>query len=30
MPWRNEMPIWIARRPRISIPEEWPRWKHFE
>jgi len=30
MPWRNEMPIWIVRGPRVRIADEWPRWKHFE
>jgi hypothetical protein len=30
MPWRNMMPIWIARRARGSIAARWPEWKHFE
>jgi hypothetical protein len=30
MPWRNEMPIWVVRRPRGSIAERWAGWKHFE
>lgn len=30
MPWRDRMPIWIVRRPLVSIAERWPDWKHFE
>jgi hypothetical protein len=30
MPWRNQMPIWVARRPRVSISKLWPSVKHFE
>ena len=30
MPWRDEMPIWIVRRPKVSIADEWAKWKHFE
>jgi 4-amino-4-deoxy-L-arabinose transferase-like glycosyltransferase len=30
MPWRNDMPIWIVRGPRVRIADQWPRWKHFE
>ncbi len=30
MPWRNNMPIWIARGPRVPIASLWPEWKHYE
>lgn len=30
MPWRNHMPIWIVREPRVDIPALWPDWKHYE
>ncbi len=30
MPWRDQMPIWIVRRARVSLAELWPDWKHFE
>jgi hypothetical protein len=30
MPWRDELPIWVARRPLTPIAELWPEWKHFE
>jgi hypothetical protein len=30
MPWRNGMPIWIARRPKVKIRDLWPEVKHFE
>jgi len=30
MPWRDEMPIWIVRGPRVRIADEWEGWKHFE
>lgn len=30
MPWRDEMPIWIARHPRRPIADIWPEGKHFE
>jgi hypothetical protein len=30
MPWRNHTPIWIVRRARARIADQWPRWKHFE
>jgi hypothetical protein len=30
MPWRDGMPIWVVRRPRVRIAKEWPRWRHFE
>jgi hypothetical protein len=30
MPWRDQMPIWIVRRPLVRIADHWQRWKHFE
>jgi hypothetical protein len=30
MPWRNQMPIWIARHPKVPIAKLWPSVKHFE
>ena len=30
MPWRDEMPIWIVRRPRVRIADHWGEWKNFE
>jgi hypothetical protein len=30
MPWRDEMPIWVVRRPKVRIAEKWPDWRHFE
>ena len=30
MAWRDEMPIWIGRRPRVTFAEAWPRMRHFE
>lgn len=30
MPWRNRMPIWVARGPRVDLAALWPRWRHFE
>jgi hypothetical protein len=30
MPWRDRMPIWIGRRPRVRIADRWAEWKHFE
>ncbi|MEW5983661.1 MAG: glycosyltransferase family 39 protein [Acidobacteriota bacterium] len=30
MPWRDQMPIWIVRRARVRISDQWPEWKHFE
>lgn len=30
MPWRNDMPIWIVRQPRVSLADIWPELKHFE
>ena len=30
MPWRDEMPIWIVRGPRVRLADRWARWKHFE
>ena len=30
MPWRDEMPIWIVRRPRVRIADRWEEWKNFE
>ncbi len=30
MPWRDRMPIWIVRRPRVRIADRWAEWKHFE
>jgi hypothetical protein len=30
MSWRDEMPIWLARGPKVSIREIWPQFKHYE
>ena len=30
MPWRDEMPIWIVRRPRVRVADRWNDWKHYE
>ncbi|MEO7794561.1 MAG: glycosyltransferase family 39 protein [Thermoanaerobaculia bacterium] len=30
MPYEDNLPIWIARRPRGSLVELWPRIKHFD
>jgi hypothetical protein len=30
MPWRDEMPIWIVRRPRVRIADRWNDWKQYE
>lgn len=30
MPWRNHMPIWIVREPKVDIPALWPGWKNYE
>jgi Dolichyl-phosphate-mannose-protein mannosyltransferase len=30
MPWRNHMPIWVAREPRVRIAARWRDWKHYE
>ena len=29
MPWRDQMPIWIGRRPRVRIADQWQGWKSF-
>jgi len=30
MPWRNGVPIWLAREPSVPLREVWPRLKHYE
>lgn len=30
MPWRNHMPIWVVRSPKVRLADRWPDWKHFE
>lgn len=30
MPYERNKPIWIARSPRIALPDLWPRTKHFD
>jgi hypothetical protein len=30
MPWRNRMPIWIVRGPKVKVKDLWPEVKHFE
>ena len=30
MPWRNHMPIWIVRKPKVRLADKWPGWKKFE
>ena len=30
MRWRDDMPLWIARKPLRDIVELWPDMKHFE
>ena len=29
-PWRNRMPIWVVRRPKVDIPAEWKGWRQYE
>jgi 4-amino-4-deoxy-L-arabinose transferase-like glycosyltransferase len=29
-PWRDEIPFWVAREPRLSMADLWPRLKHYE
>jgi fumarate reductase subunit D len=29
MPWRDQMPIWIGRRPLVRIADQWQGWKSF-
>jgi 4-amino-4-deoxy-L-arabinose transferase-like glycosyltransferase len=30
MPYEDELPVWIVRRPRIDLRALWPRIKHFD
>jgi hypothetical protein len=30
MPWRDEIPIWVARKPRMPMRDMWPELKHYE
>ncbi len=30
MPWRDEYPLWLARGPKMPLPEIWPEFKHYE
>ncbi len=30
MPWRNHMPIWIVRKPKVHLADRWAEWKKFE
>ena len=30
MPWRDDMPIWLARKPRMLFRDAWPELKHYE
>ncbi len=30
MPWRDEVPIWLARGPRVTFKEAWPHLIHYE
>jgi hypothetical protein len=30
MPYEDELPVWIARRPYADVPALWPRIKHFD
>jgi hypothetical protein len=30
MPWRNNMPIWIVREPKVDIRVVWKDWGHYE
>jgi hypothetical protein len=30
MPYEDELPIWIVRRPRIDLASVWPKIKHFD
>jgi len=29
MPYEDELPIYIARRPRVPVAEIWPRTRHY-
>jgi hypothetical protein len=28
-PWRNQMPIWVARGPRVSFQARWREWRQY-
>ncbi|MEW6363890.1 MAG: glycosyltransferase family 39 protein [Acidobacteriota bacterium] len=30
MKWRDDAPIWIARRPKVLLRDAWPELKHYE
>ena len=30
MPWRDGIPIWLARKPRMLWSDAWPELKHYE
>ena len=30
MSWRDGMPIWLARGPKVPFAEFWPQFKHYE
>jgi 4-amino-4-deoxy-L-arabinose transferase-like glycosyltransferase len=30
MPWRDEVPIWLARHPKVRFAEIWPELRHYE
>jgi len=30
MPWRDEIPIWVARKPKMLWSEAWPELRHYE
>jgi hypothetical protein len=29
MPYENDLPVWVVRRPRLPLAEVWPRVKRF-
>lgn len=30
MPWRNNMPLWVVRGPKVDIPAAWKGWREYE
>jgi hypothetical protein len=30
LPWESDLPIWVCRKPRLSLQELWPRVKHYD
>jgi hypothetical protein len=30
MPYENDLPIYIARKPRVDLTDAWPGTKHYD